>query len=93
MEWLDIAGRVDLNATLWTWAWERFAELTYPDLAGVNETREVCVTLKDGANATGYPNSRESVRGTLVLIARDETGQTVQHGPFSIDDIQSVQAL
>ena len=37
IEWLDIAGRVDLNATLWTWAWERFACLTHPEMAGVNE--------------------------------------------------------
>ena len=89
-EWLDIAGRVDVNATLWSWAWERFAGLTYPDLPGVNETNEVRVELSDGTTAVGFPDSRKSVRGDLVLIARDDHGNVVEHGPFSIDEIKSV---
>ena len=89
-EWLDIAGRVDIAATLWSWAWERFDGLTYPDLPGVNETNEVSVQLKDGTTAVGFPDSRKSIRGDLVLIARAEDGLAVEHGPFSIDDIQSV---
>src|SRR5688572_22456133 len=56
MEWGDIAGRVDENATLWTWAWGRFPDLVYEGLSGVNETREVQVTLKTGEMATGFPD-------------------------------------
>lgn len=90
VEWLDIAGRVDLTATLWTWAWERFPALTYPDLAGVNETREVKVQLTDGASFTGFPDSRLSQRGMLVLISRNaDSGDAEQHGPFSIDAVVS----
>lgn len=90
-EWHNFAGRVDIVATLWTWAWERFPALTYQDLAGVNETQEVCVTLKDGTSVHGFPDSRLSQRGTLVLISRDpESGVSTQHGPISIDDIASV---
>ncbi len=93
-EWLDIAGRVDINATLWTWAWERFEALTYPDLPGVNETSEVQVNLKDGTSASGFPDSRQSLLGVLVLVSRDaESGLVVEHGPFSIDDIESVVSL
>lgn len=93
-EWLDIAGRVDTNATLWTWAWERFPVLTYPDMAGVNETQEVEVTLKDGTVIQGYPDSRQSVRGNLILLGRNsETGKTSQLGPYSIDDIRGVSLV
>jgi len=93
-EWLDIAGRVDLQATLWTWAWERFPQLTHPEMSGVNETHEIRVTLRDGSTYEGFPDSRLSVRGTLVLIGRHaETAQALQHGPMSIDDIQSVETL
>jgi len=91
-EWLDIAGRVDAQATLWTWAWERFDALTWPDLAGVNETRRVVVTLKDGTSAQGWPDSRASVRGNLVLVDRTAEG-SVQHGPWSIDNVQSASVL
>ena len=91
-EWLDIAGRVDVQATLWTWAWERFDALTWPDLSGVNETRRVEVNLKNGDSAAGWPDSRESVRGTLVLVDRTDDG-IVKHGPWSIDEVQSASVL
>ena len=47
-EWFDIAGRADVNPTLWTWAWERFPDTVHPELPGVHETFEVRVTLNDG---------------------------------------------
>src|SRR5687767_6788549 len=46
MDWGDIAGRVDAEATLWTWAWGRFPELVHEGLSGVSETREVRVQLE-----------------------------------------------
>ena len=93
-EWLDIAGRVDVDATLWTWAWERFGALTHPDLPGVNETHPVRITLKDGTHAEGFPDSRESKRGMLVLVgvSVDAADQT-DSGPWSIDDIQAAELL
>lgn len=90
-EWLDIAGRVDVQATLWTWAWERFPLLTHPEMSGVNETYEVCVTLNDGVVVNGFPDSRRSERGVLVLIVRDDsTGEHCESGPYAIDSIVSV---
>ncbi|MEZ6124955.1 MAG: hypothetical protein R3C49_17560 [Planctomycetaceae bacterium] len=91
LEWLDLAGRVDVKATLWTWAWERFPVLTHPEMAGLNETHPVTVTFTDGRTAQGYPDSRASVRGTLVLMNAHNGGVEVL-GPFSIDDIQTVTA-
>lgn len=91
-EWLDIAGRVDVNATLWTWAWERFAPLTHPDLSGVNETHTVKVELHDGTVVEGFPDARRSVRGTLVLVWRDAaTGRAESSKPLTIDDVCSVR--
>jgi len=92
VEWLDIAGRVDIQATLWTWTWERFPVLTHPEMAGVNESHEVQVTLTDGTIAQGFPDSRESVRGTLVLVPYDpESGESNALGPYSVDDVVAVQ--
>lgn len=92
-EWGDIAGRVDTEATLWTWAWSRFDALVCPDLPGVNETRPIRVTLKDGRTAVGFPEGRLSCRGELYLIAV-ETDDPLAHdelGPFALDDIVSVE--
>lgn len=90
-EWLDIAGKVDSDATLWSWAWERFPVLTHPDLSLVDETHEVSVLLNDGSTQTGFPDSRRSQRGELVLVRRDlATGATLLTTPMSIDAIQSV---
>ena len=93
VEWLDIAGRVDLNATLWTWAWERFAQLTHPELPGVNETHVVQVQVRDGSTFAGFPDSRKSTRGMLVLVGRNEDAAATELGPFSIDDIASVNQV
>jgi len=91
MEWLDIAGRVDAAASLWSWAWDRFPELTHEGLPGVNETHRVTVQLRDGRTAEGFPNSRLSERGVLVLVGPDEDGRLKELGPFSIDDVVSVR--
>ncbi len=91
MEWGDIAGRVDENATLWTWAWSRFPDLVYEGLSGVNETRQVVVTLKTGESATGFPDARQSTQGQLVLVSSERSRG--QLGPFSIDDIARVEAV
>lgn len=91
MDWGDIAGRVDENATLWTWAWSRFPALVHEGLAGVNETSPVQVTLKTGESFSGFPDARESTNGQLVLIPLAGGGQAF--GPFSIDDIADVQPV
>lgn len=91
LEWLDIAGRVDAVATLWTWAWERFPDLVHPDLPGVDETHCVEVTFGDGSVCCGYPDARRSQRGMLVLLGEGSGGESTPHGPFAIDQIRSVR--
>lgn len=90
VEWFDIAGRADANATLWTWAWERFPEIVHPELPGVHETHEVLVMLADGTRISGYPDARKSLRGMLVIVGTDGSGAMVTHEPVSIDQVQSV---
>lgn len=90
-EWFDIAGRADANATLWTWAWERFPAIVHPDLPGVHETHEVKVILHDGTQISGYPDARQSLRGMLVLVGTDADGSMVTHHAVSIDQITQVQ--
>jgi hypothetical protein len=90
-EWFDIAGRADIKATLWTWTWERFPAIVHPDLPGVNETSQVVVTLKDGNSVLGFPDGRQSQRGMLVLIGMDPDGNSVIHGPLSVDDVADVR--
>lgn len=85
MEWHDFAGRVDPDATLWTWAWERHPQIVHDDLPGVNETHPVTVSLQDGRTATGFPDGRKSVKGQLVLV-----GEEQELGPFSIDEISEI---
>ena len=93
VEWFDIAGRADTNATLWTWAWERFPEIVHPDLPGVNETFEVLVTLTDESQISGFPDGRKSQRGMLILLGVSEAGDTLTHGPLSIDQIAAVARI
>ena len=90
MDWGDIAGRVDAEATLWTWAWSRFPELVHEGLSGVNETRAVVVTLAGGETVRGFPDARQSTEGRLVLIPNAPGAE--RQGPFSIDDILRVEA-
>ena len=89
-EWFDIAGRVDVKATLWTWAWERFPEIVHAELPGVHETWEVRVWLKDGRELRGYPDSRKSLRGMLVLLTRSVESSLGETPAMSIDEIQKI---
>ena len=91
MEWHDFGGRVDTHATLWTWAWERHPALVHDDLAGVNETHEVSVTLHDGQTVTGFPDGRRSLRGQLVLLSTSTGHEDL--GPYSIDEILDVGVI
>ena len=90
-EWLDIAGKVDAESPLWTWAWSRFPALVCDDLPGVNETSPVRLVLGDGRELVGFPDARAAGPGQLVVIdARD--GQ-LTYGPISIDEIVSVASV
>jgi hypothetical protein len=88
LEWSDLAGRIDPLATLWTWAWGRFPDLVHEQLPGVNETNEVRVTLKNGAEYIGFPDNRRSAAGRLVLATRSGEG-----GPWPIDQIAEVRRI
>lgn len=87
-EWVNLAGQVDTQATLWAWAWGRFPALVHPEMPGVNETCEVRVELHDGRNLTGFPDGRATRLGKLVLWADDRETE-----PVSIDDIAGVERL
>ena len=91
-EWPHLAGKVDSEATLWTWAWSRFDSLVCEGLKGVNETQEVSVRLKTGEIIQGYPEGRLSLRGELFLVdgALTEPFDATELGPFSIDEIAAV---
>lgn len=94
LEWPDFAGRVDAEATLWTWAWGRFPDLVHDQFSGVSETHEVRVTLKNGEAYAGYPDNRKSREGRLVLATMEKsTRQLIEHGPWPIDQIASVSRL
>lgn len=94
-EWIDIAGKVDADATLWSWAWERFPALVHDGLTGVNETHEVRVTLRDQTAIVGYPTSREIKPGFLALwcLADDGSRRSEMRGPYSIDEIASAERV
>jgi hypothetical protein len=90
--WPDIAGRADPEKTLWYWAWSRFANLVNADLLAIDEARAIRVTLRDGRVLTGFPDARKSRQGKLVLLGRDPDvpHRAVEHGPFEIDLIASI---
>jgi hypothetical protein len=92
LEWPDIAGRAMAEKTLWFWAWGRFPALVNDELAGIDESLRVEVTLRDGSTRTGHPDARESTHGQLVLVGKTAEGRIENLGPFSIDDIASVTA-
>lgn len=93
LEWIDIAGKVAPEKTLWPWAWSRFPDLVHESL-GIEETTEVEVTLYGGHTVCGFPDSRASQQGKLVLWGTDETN-TEPHelGPFSIEQISAIKRL
>ena len=93
LEWIDIAGKVAPEKTLWPWAWSRFPDLVHESL-GIEETAEVEVTLHDGRTVRGFPDSRASQQGKLVLWGADETDDEPRElGPFSIEQIATVKRL
>ncbi|MEZ5942403.1 MAG: hypothetical protein R3C18_13500 [Planctomycetaceae bacterium] len=87
-EWTDIAGRAGVEFTLWPWAWSRFPVLYVEGMGGINETHKVQVTLDSGHSVSGFPDSRESQRGQLVLLGDD--GHV---GPYSIDSIVAIERV
>lgn len=87
LEWFDLAGKVDPAVTLWTWSWERFPDLVHPDLPGVHETYRVEVQLRDGRSLSGYPDSRKSRRGMLVLVDQVAGRGMTEAAPISIDEV------
>lgn len=91
-EWIDIAGKVDPEATLWRWAWSRFPELIHESL-GIEETTEVVVTLKNGTAIRGYPDSRQSLQGRLILLTMAPDGRRVDSMPLFLDEVMTVQRL
>jgi hypothetical protein len=92
LEWVNIAGKVDPEKTLWYWAWSRYPDLVNADLVAIDEARQVIVTLRDGRSFTGFPDSRQSKEGQLVLVSRGPSGPRShdEHGPFSIDDVSAI---
>ncbi|GIX03674.1 MAG: hypothetical protein KatS3mg113_0680 [Planctomycetaceae bacterium] len=89
-DWINLAGQVDPQKTLWLWAWSRFPSLVHLEL-GIDEAHAVIVTLRDGRQYQGYPDARLSTRGELVLVAAEHRPYgSVLHGPFSIDSILSI---
>lgn len=85
-EWVDIAGKVDPQRTLWMWAWARFPALVDDELRGFDETYPITLTLRDGTQRTGYPEARKSEGGRLLLA-----GINGELGPFSLDQIVSAE--
>lgn len=93
LEWLDIAGKVAPEKTLWPWAWSRFPELVHESL-GIEETLEVDVTLKSGETVRGYPDARASGQGRLVLLGSDSINAAARElGPFSMEAIDSIRRI
>ncbi len=91
IEWLDVAGKVSPEKTLWSWAWSRFPELVHENL-GIEETSELTVTLRDGRVFKGFPDARKSEHGKLVVWGNPNgAAMATDLGPFSIDDISSVE--
>ncbi|MEX0718345.1 MAG: hypothetical protein WD066_17250, partial [Planctomycetaceae bacterium] len=88
LDWADIAGRVDPQATLWFWAWGRFPALVHEGIAGVDETVSVRLRLRDGSTVAGYPDNRLTRAGRLVLLT--DAGESE---PISIDDIAGVEKV
>ena len=89
-EWADIAGKVDPESTLWRWAWSRFPGLVHESL-GIDESAEIEVNLKTGERIRGFPDSRKSQNGKLVLLTATGAGDRFRDaGPFLLDDIASV---
>lgn len=84
-EWTDIAGRASPEFTLWPWAWSRFPAIYVEGLQGIDESFEVCVSLRDGHTVTGFPDNQLSQRGQLVVV-----NTAGSQGPYSLDLIVKI---
>ena len=91
-QWLDLAGRAEPLATLWTWAWGRFPDLIHDGLIGIDETHEVEVTLHDGSKTVGYPDASQSRQGHLALVQTSGSPNR-ESDSLSIDEIDSVRRI
>ena len=87
-EWIDIAGKVAPERSLWLWAWSRFPALYVEGLGGLEESWPVRLVDRDGGVIEGYPDNRASERGQLVL--QTASGPA---GPIKIDDIVSIERI
>jgi len=93
VEWIDLAGKVAPEKTLWPWAWSRFPELVHESL-GIEETNEVELTLRDGRRVQGYPDTRAGIQGRLMLWGAPAPDSPPQNlGPFSIEEIVAARRL
>jgi hypothetical protein len=90
-EWTNLAGQVDPQATLWKWAWSRFAELGTEQWA-IDESSAVTVVTHRGDCITGYPDGRASRQGQLVLLIdnSESPGQGFDRHAVLLDDICSI---
>ena len=88
-EWIDIAGKVDPEKTLWSWAWSRFPALIHPEL-GIDESRPVRVVLGCGQVVIGYPDARRSRQGELWILSTDDEGTLKETGPLFIDAVAAI---
>jgi len=90
-EWLDIAGKVAPQLSLWLWAWSRFPVLYVEGLPGLEETHRVRVTLDDQSVLAGFPDARKSQRGQLVLLL--DGSPLRESPPLPIDRIRQIERL
>ena len=94
-DWLNIAGQVDPQGTLWAWAWNRFPAIVCEGLPGIEETHRVRVSTRDSRTFVGYPDNRESRHGKLRLLCETSpsSGRHELSEAISIDDVVTVERL
>lgn len=88
-EWLDVAGRISPDFSLWMWAWSRYPGLVIADLWRIDEAVELQIELADGRAVTGFADTRQSHQDLLVvLVTADRSSITI-----NLDDIRSLTVL
>ncbi|QDV31048.1 hypothetical protein Spb1_29850 [Planctopirus ephydatiae] len=93
LNWVDLAGQISPDATLWPWAWERFEGVIHTEL-GFDESRQWKVSLRNGSEASGYINGRLSRGEQIVLVYRDShSEQLTTTSPIGLDEISSIRSL
>ena len=78
-DWLDLAGRISPDFSLWMWAWSRYPGLVIPDLWRMDEAVELRVELAGEQVLVGFADARRTKRDQLVLIL---TGNRTNYGDF-----------